>query len=162
LRIYMDVCCLCRPYDDQQSDKNKLESEAILLILFHCQQKGWLLFDSDIIRIEINKISNIVKRQKVSSFLDLINGKIILDESIISRPATIQNYGVDLFDSLHIASAETAMADIMLSTDDALIKKAKRISDLTVTVENPVIWLMEVITNEPNEQRSFFNQKDGI
>jgi predicted nucleic acid-binding protein len=162
VRIYMDVCCLSRPYDNQQSDRIKLESEAILLILFHCQQKSWQLVDSDIINIEIAKISNIVKKQKVSSFLDLAFEKIALDDDIELRSAILQNFGIGLFDSLHIASAEKAKVDIMLSTDDILVKKAKQIRDLTITVENPVKWLMEVINDEPYEQGSFINKKDGI
>lgn len=162
MRIYMDVCCLSRPYDNQQSDRIKLESEAILLILFHCQQKAWQLVGSNIISIEIAKISNVVKKQKVSAFLDLAFEQVALDDGIELRSVILQRYGIGLFDSLHIASAEKAKADIMLSTDDVLVKKAKQIRDLTITIENPVKWLMEVINDESYEQRSFPNKKDGI
>ena len=31
--VYLDVCCLNRPFDDQTQDRIRLESEAVLLIL---------------------------------------------------------------------------------------------------------------------------------
>jgi predicted nucleic acid-binding protein len=46
-------------------------------------------------------------------------------------------------DALHLASAESAKADIFLTTDDKLLKLATRLStQLQVTVANPVFWLL--------------------
>jgi len=36
IRVYMDVCCLNRPFDDQSEDRIKMESEAVLMILNRC------------------------------------------------------------------------------------------------------------------------------
>lgn len=33
MKIYLDVCCLNRPFDDQAQTRIRLESEAILLII---------------------------------------------------------------------------------------------------------------------------------
>jgi hypothetical protein len=33
LRIYLDVCCLNRPFDNQVQDRVRLEAEAVLAIL---------------------------------------------------------------------------------------------------------------------------------
>ncbi len=65
MRIYMDVCCLNRPFDDQYQDRIKIEAEAVLAILFHCQ-KGWQLISSDIVDIEISKTQNPYKKQKAT------------------------------------------------------------------------------------------------
>jgi len=47
---------------------------------------------------------------------------------------------------LHIACAERGNADILLTTDDNLLRKAlQNKSILKVRVENPVKWLMEEI-----------------
>ncbi|BAY02118.1 hypothetical protein ACOWPH_21415 [Anabaena sp. PCC 7938] len=35
-RIYLDVCCLNRPFDDQTQWRTRLETEAILEIINHC------------------------------------------------------------------------------------------------------------------------------
>ena len=50
------------------------------------------------------------------------------------------------FDALHIAGAEKGRADVLLTTDDNLLRKAlQNKSILKVRVENPVKWLMEEI-----------------
>ena len=33
MRIYLDVCCQNRPYDDQSQDRVRVESEAVRRIL---------------------------------------------------------------------------------------------------------------------------------
>lgn len=48
------------------------------------------------------------------------------------------------FDSLHIAAAENAKADIMLTTDDKLEKMAEQL-ELKVRVMNPLKFAWEVI-----------------
>lgn len=47
-------------------------------------------------------------------------------------------------DALHIACAEAGKADVILTTDDDLIKRASR-SVLNVDVKNPCVWLLEVL-----------------
>ena len=37
MRVYLDVCCLNRPFDDQSQDRIKLETDAVLSILDNCQ-----------------------------------------------------------------------------------------------------------------------------
>ncbi|MCT7971078.1 hypothetical protein [Laspinema olomoucense] len=50
-----------------------------------------------------------------------------------------------MYAAIHLASAERTRADIFLSTDDRLIKKAKRnIQLIHVPVDNPVQWLLNV------------------
>lgn len=54
--------------------------------------------------------------------------------------------GIRTYDALHIACAEIGGADVFLSTDDKLVKAAKRNSEATnIKVENPLNWLQEVI-----------------
>jgi len=41
-RIYLDACCLNRPFDDQTQLRIALETQAILAILSQCES-GWKL-----------------------------------------------------------------------------------------------------------------------
>jgi len=43
MKIYMDVCCLNRPFDDQTQDKIRIESDAILAILSKCISGKWFM-----------------------------------------------------------------------------------------------------------------------
>jgi len=54
MRIYTDVCCLNRPFDDQSQDRIRIESEAILAILNRCLL-DWVLLGSEAIDYEISK-----------------------------------------------------------------------------------------------------------
>jgi hypothetical protein len=41
ITVYLDVCCLNRPFDDQTQDRIRLEAEAIVLILEHIIRGDW-------------------------------------------------------------------------------------------------------------------------
>jgi predicted nucleic acid-binding protein len=57
--------------------------------------------------------------------------------------------GFKELDALHIACAESGDSDIFLTTDDDLLRRAKRNSvQLCVRVENPYTWLQEIGQNE--------------
>ena len=53
-------------------------------------------------------------------------------------------YILRAFDSLHIAAAEAAEADVMLTTDDKLEKMAAKL-ELNVKVMNPLKFAWEAI-----------------
>ena len=61
----MDVCCLNRPFDDQTQDRIHMESEAILTILGHCETGNWKLIGSEIIDLEILKIPDKYRKERV-------------------------------------------------------------------------------------------------
>jgi len=145
MRIYLDVCCLCRPFDDHGQDKIRLESEAVLTIIDHAQINKWVLLTSEVAELEISKIPVIDKRQKVQLLFSLLRPLIVVDESIENRTSELEKIGFKPFDALHIACAEEGRANVFLTTDDGLLKKAfLNKGKLKVQVKNPVIWLMEV------------------
>lgn len=146
MKIYLDVCCLNRPFDDQAQDRVRLESEAVLSILNYSKAKGWRLLNSEVITIEISKIPDNDKRQKVAILSTMLQTYIVVDEDIERRAIGFENLNFKPFDALHIACAEKGKADILLTTDDDFLRKASQCKDtLKVRVENPVKWLMEVI-----------------
>jgi len=146
MKIYLDVCCLNRPFDDQAQDRVRLESEAVLSILNHSQVEDWHLLNSEVIDIEISKIPDDDKRQKVTILSTMLQIYIAIEEDIERRAIELENLTFKPFDALHIACAEKGKADILLTTDDALLRKVSLCKDtLKVRGENPVRWLMEVI-----------------
>lgn len=154
MKVYMDVCCFNRPFDDQTQDRIRLEAEAIMTILFNCQNGIWQLISSDIVDSELNKMQNSPKKQMTKILADIAESKIKFNEKVEYKAAKYQQLGIDLFDSLHIACAEEGSVDIMLSTDDILVRKAKNISEIKIRIENPVNWFMEVSLDEHNDQGS--------
>ncbi|MEB3216993.1 MAG: hypothetical protein VKN72_12310 [Nostocales cyanobacterium 94392] len=71
---------------------------------------------------------------------------INIDRVVDLRSQQLENLGFGLYDSFHLACAEVGQVDIFLSTDDRLLKNALRHQDvLKVAVENPVIWLINIL-----------------
>ena len=74
-----------------------------------------------------------------------VNSYIYYTEEIKRRSQEIMEISkIKTFDSLHIASAEVAGADVLITTDDKLEKMAEKLK-LNVRVMNPLKFAWEVI-----------------
>lgn len=143
MKIYLDVCCLCRPFDDQRIDRIHIEAEAIKEILKRCTQ-DWTLVTSDAVRYEISRIADKTRRKNVQNLADLATEQAAITRSLSGRYIRIVAMGFDPADALHIASAESAGA-VLLTTDDTIIRNIMRHGNqITSDVRNPVEWFMEV------------------
>lgn len=61
------------------------------------------------------------------------------------RARRLAAMGFGAFDALHVACAERAGADVLLTTDDRFVNRAARhTAEIRVRVVNPVVWLTEV------------------
>lgn len=106
----------------------------------------WQLITSEAIAVELEKMRNLEKKDCIVKILELATVTQEIDESIDQRSQELESLGFGLYDSFHLACAEAARADIFLSTDDRLLKKALRHQEvLKVEVRNPVIWLMNLL-----------------
>jgi hypothetical protein len=65
MRIYLDVCCLNRPFDDQSQERIRLEAEAILLILQHIRSGEWQMIGSEMITDEIEQTPDRHRRERL-------------------------------------------------------------------------------------------------
>jgi predicted nucleic acid-binding protein len=142
VKIYLDVCCLNRPFDDHRQERIQLESEAVVAILG--RSKTLILLSSEIVDFEIAKIPDEDRKQKVTLLSSISNMKIAIDGEIISRAKALNEMGFKSFDAFHIACAEKGQADALLTTDDHLLKKAiSHMEFIKVRIENPLRWVME-------------------
>jgi predicted nucleic acid-binding protein len=147
MRIYMDVCCLNRPFDDLSQDRVYLEAEAVLSIVSHCEKGEWHLMKSSTIDYELLKISEADRFEQVQELYAAASERIKLTEQAEKRAVFFQQNGLKPIDSLHLASAEASEVDIFLTTDDRLLRAANKMN-LKIKIVNPVSWLMEVMNNE--------------
>ena len=113
VKIYLDVCCLSRPFDNQTQEKIHLETEAILSILNQNQKGRWHRISSEVIEAEIFKTPDLEKKVKVSIFASIYNFYIKLDEVVEKRAAELENLGIGAYDALHIVCAEKAKAEVL-------------------------------------------------
>lgn len=146
MKVYLDACCLNRPFDEQNQERIRLESEAIIAILNHCLRGEWQWIGSEILEIEIENTPDIEKRRYVWELLQHIHETVLIQAKETDRAKELENLGFKPFDAMHIACAESGKADIFLSTDDRLLKLASRIqSKLNIIVVNPLKWISEVL-----------------
>lgn len=147
LRIYLDACCLNRPFDDQTQPRIALETQAILTILGQCKSEKWKLITSTALDVELDKTPNKERLKNVKAILAIAKIKVETSQFIEERSVELQKLGFSGFDATHIASAERSRADILLSTDDRLLRNAQRNSQaIKVDIENPLQWWMMKLT----------------
>jgi predicted nucleic acid-binding protein len=147
--IYLDVCCLNRPFDDQTQDRVRLEAEAVLTILKRASRREWEVIGSEIVDAEIAETEDLARR---SDLEELASSRGIFIEASVQveqRARDLARLGFSSADPLHLACAESAKATVLLTTDDRLLKRAKlHAQKLHVHVENPLTWLTEEMQRE--------------
>ncbi|CAD6491153.1 MAG: hypothetical protein FFODKBPE_00090 [Candidatus Argoarchaeum ethanivorans] len=67
--IYIDVCALCRPFDDQEYMRVRLETEAVNLILSKVRDGNYKLIVSPVHIKEIKAISDTIERVELQMVL---------------------------------------------------------------------------------------------
>lgn len=144
MKIYMDACCLNRPFDDQGHDRIRIEAEAILSILDYCYSGEWELASSKALDFEMAQCPDPIKLGKIRGLYAIAQNRLSVTEAVEARSLELQRQGLALFDSLHVALAEAYQQDVFLTTDDKLCRTAAAIT-LRVRVVNPVAWFMEYI-----------------
>lgn len=151
MKIYLDVCCLSRPFDDQEQARIRLECEAVLLVIDKMKAEKWAVFNSDAIKTELENIPDESKEKQLRDFLKEIESEYVCyNQNAFDRAQELSGIGFGNMDALHIACAEEAKVDIFLSTDDKLVKIAKKNKvKIKIKIENPVNWLRE--QGEKNE-----------
>ncbi len=156
-KIYLDVCCLNRTLDDLEQSRIRLEAEAVTEIIQNCEDGKWILMNSDVIEFEVSQHPDSSKQEQVNSILSAANIYIQSSEDIEMRAEELMELKFKFQDALHLAFAEAGDADIFLTTDERLLRKAKQYKNtLKIEIENPTIWLMNILQTEEEN-----NETDG-
>ncbi|MDR0423981.1 MAG: hypothetical protein LBH39_00730 [Clostridiales Family XIII bacterium] len=64
MKVYLDNCCLNRPFDDQREDAVRMEAEAVMAIISRCDNGAWEFCISDVLFDEIDNTPNLVRKQR--------------------------------------------------------------------------------------------------
>ncbi|MCY2988413.1 MAG: PIN domain-containing protein [Planctomycetota bacterium] len=145
MRLYLDVSCLNRPFDDQRQTRVRLEAEAVILIFEQAERGRWTLVSSEMAVIEVDAIPDAVRQARVRLLLPESPHVRKLGEVTFRRAAELETLGFKPADAVHLAAAEELSVDVFLSCDDRLCRLAKRRRrQLRVEVANPLEWLKEI------------------
>lgn len=96
---------------------------------------------------EINRTSDEERKQRLQSLVGHASEFVPVVRETHDRGKAIQEeLGIKTYDALCIACAEQGKANVFLSTDDKLVRAAKRnIQALNIEVENPLAWLQKLV-----------------
>jgi predicted nucleic acid-binding protein len=140
MKIYLDVSCLNRPFDDQSQARVRLESEAVTLILEAIDAGRWEQVSSRMAQIEAEAIPDAVRRRRVIQLLP--QDRMELSSEAFRRARELMVLGLKAADAVHVAAAELSGANVMLTCDDRLLRNCERSADkIRVPVVNPLAWL---------------------
>ena len=141
MRVYLDICCYNRPYDEQTLLKIRLETQSKINIQKLVLDGKIELVWSFILSYENSMNPFVEKRMQITEWCKMAIVDCDLIEEISKKSEELMKRGLRLKDSLHLACAIFSNADYFITTDKGILNK--KISEINVI--NPVdfIFLME-------------------
>ena len=146
MRLYIDLSCFNRPFDDQGQERVRLETEAVLSVLTRLLQGKDTLLWSWAISFENGKHPKPDRRDEIAVWEARSELLIPVSAALQARAVEFGRSGVSALDAVHLASAEAGGAGLFLTCDDALLKRAARLG-LGLRVLNTVAYLKEVTSH---------------
>lgn len=139
MRLYLDTCCYCRFFDDTAQAKVRLEAEALNRILGIAAAGRWSIIGSDVLDAELSGHPDGERRHFLRKLIAEVSTEWVGSSTTsIARAAGFIAAGMGGQDANHLAIAVEADADVFLTVDDRLIRKARNLLQGTrVRVLNP-------------------------
>jgi predicted nucleic acid-binding protein len=141
VRVYLDTSVFHRPFDDQSQAKIFLETQATILIFQVIESRQIELVVSEVLEYEISRNPKQEQTLFVLTYFRFATHNQTLTPAIKDRAKKLQESGIKLLDALHVACAEAANCNYMLTCDRRLIN---RCTSLTISVLNPVDFILEL------------------
>jgi predicted nucleic acid-binding protein len=130
MRLYLDNCCLQRPFDDQSQPRIRVETEAVLAVLATVQAGEHVLLGSEALEYEVARIPDETRRSETFAILALASERLLLTDTVESLALLYEQRGLNPMDAIHVAMASIAKADYFCTCDDRLFQKARALPDL--------------------------------
>ncbi|SRR6266702_443322 len=140
--VYLDVCALCRPFDEQDYVRIRLETDAVNLILAKVKDGKYRLLVSPVHHKEIEAINDTFERLEVLAILNKFGEAMKVDLAAARhRAEELHLLGFGVADAAHAAFAELSGADF-ITCDDRLLKKCIK-SNIKVWCGDPVLYCVK-------------------
>ena len=139
-KLYLDICCYNRPFDDQTQINIRLETEAKLHI-----QAGIRADDYSSIWSYMHELENTAnpyeeKRNAIAPWKDIAVEYCPSSDDILSVGQRIMAHGIKAKDALHLACAIESGCDYFITTDKGLTNKS--VNNIIIT--NPIDFLRKM------------------
>jgi predicted nucleic acid-binding protein len=122
--VYLDVCCLKRPFDDAGNDRVRREAEAVATILDAVSAGALTIVHSPAHDFENDRNPREDRRLATRLWLESAKVQVTLTAAVAVRARELAALGFGPLDALHLACAEEVAARWFVTTDDRLLKRA--------------------------------------
>ena len=146
--IYLDLCCLNRPFDDQNQLVIRLQTEAKLHIQHEIRQGGLALAWSAVMDLENDANPDLERRNAIAAWKSVASVDVELLLEVESTAEELARAGIKPMDALHVASALSAGAAWLLTTDKGSLAKMR--GDARIQVADPVDFVR--VTREASDE----------
>jgi hypothetical protein len=142
VRVYLDNCCLNRPFDDQRQMRVRLEAEATLCIQEHIRSGTLELVWSYILDFENAANPFEERRTTISGWRQYATRDIEATAMLLQRANRLAGMGLKAKDALHIACAIAGECTYFVTTDDNILKRRQDVHDIIVI--DPTAFVREM------------------
>jgi predicted nucleic acid-binding protein len=142
-RVYLDICSLKRPFDDQRQSRVREEAMAVAAIIGRAEAGEIALVRSPAHLVENDANPREDRRLAAALWIDGAGVDVGLDANVEARAHELVALAFSPLDALHLAFAERAGARWFVTCDDKLLKLAARLGhELRILVVPPpaLLW----------------------
>ncbi len=143
MRLYVDLNCFNRPFDDQRQERVRRETVAVFNILNRVIEGNDSLIWSWVLSFANSRHPKPDRRDEIALWQGRGEGVVAVYTTIQRRSQQLEAQGIAALDAAQLASAEAGGAEIFLTCDDVIIRRARRLG-LGLRVMNPVAYWKKV------------------
>ena len=143
MRIYLDMCCFNRPYDDQTQPRIRLETEAKVIIQQKIKDAECELLWSSILDFECTKNPFEEHRIAIMSWCNIASAIAMADEVALRHAESLMTHGVGKYDALHVACSIVGGAELFVTTDDRLLKRLRAADGILAMLPQDALAFLE-------------------
>jgi predicted nucleic acid-binding protein len=144
VRIYLDTCCISRLFDEPGQARIRDEAAAIEQILDRVRAGEITWVCSIPVRDELVRTRDLKRRADALAVVTAATLDAPGSAAVDDRASELTTIGFANLDAYHLASAEAAGCQVLITVDDRLLRCAARNRlALQVEVKNPVDWMRE-------------------
>ena len=141
MRVYLDNCCLNRPFDDQRQMRVQLETEATLCIEDHIRRGLLELVWSYMLDFENAANPFDERRMTINRWRQYATIDVEETTLILRHANKLVGMGLKAKDALHIACAIAGECLYFVTTDDDILKRQQSVLDIAII--DPTTFIRE-------------------
>ena len=140
MRLYLDLCCFNRPFDDQSQTRIRLETEAKLALQEHARSGRIEIIWSYILDFENDQNPFLERAESIGAWRAIAADRVSESDTVLAAARQASALGIK---ALHVGCAVAGGAAIFVSTDDALLRRLRGFPGLRPALPAEALAVLE-------------------